>query len=788
MLMSTDQLLQQATDRHRAGDLTEARRLYGELLAQSPTHGVALAQSGMLEFETGRAEAALALIDRAIAAAPAVARYQFVRGVVLASLARWEEAAAAHRRSLEMEPRAADVNFALGTALQSAGDFRGALKAYQAAVELQADFADAFNNLGNCHQLLGNLPAAEIAYRRALKLRPNYAGAMSNLGIILKSTGRLEEAVEPLRRAMELEPEATAHAVNLGAVLCERREFAAAAEVLGRAARRDANNADAAYNLGHALYGLGRLREAAEQYRRATLLRPDYVDARINLGNVNKALGEFEGAAAAYKAAIAVAPDSTVAINNQGCLLRSLGRLEEAEATLRRGLAINANDASLLNNLASVLKDLGDLLQAIDCFRQATALDPSDAEAHSNLAYALSFQAVSAEPILEECRRWNARHAAPLRSEIQDHRDDRSPERRLRIGYVSPDFRDHCQSLFTIPLLSHHDHEAFEIYCYSSVERPDDYTRRIAGYADGWREVRPLDDAAVCELIRADRIDILVDLTMHMANGRPLVFARKPAPIQIAWLAYPGTTGISTMDYRLSDLWLDPPRFEDHYSERTIRLPDSFWCYDPLTDQPDVNILPALSRGYVTLGCLNNPCKMTDQTLGMWSGVMRAIPSARLLLMAPAGSHRARSLKRLADHGVAAERVDFVPFRPRAEYLGSYHEIDLGLDTFPYNGHTTSLDSLWMGVPVVTRVGQTCVGRGGLSQLFQLGLMELAAESDDEFIGVAAALASDLPRLAQLRRELRSRLERSALMDAKRFAGNMESVYRRIFHEYCMTP
>jgi predicted O-linked N-acetylglucosamine transferase (SPINDLY family) len=296
-----------------------------------------------------------------------------------------------------------------------------------------------------------------------------------------------------------------------------------------------------------------------------------------------------------------------------------------------------------------------------------------------------------------------------------------------------------------------------------------------------------LDDAALAELIRLDRIDILVDLTMHMANGRPLVFARKPAPVQVAWLAYPGTTGIGTMDYRFGDPRLDPPGFESHYSERTIHLPDSFWCYDPLADEPEVNELPALSQGHLTLGCLNNPCKLTDHTLRLWAGVMHALPESRLVLMVPPGPHRQHLLNRLAAHKIDAGRISFVPYRPRAQYLRTYHQIDLGLDTFPYNGHTTSLDSFWMGVPVVTRVGQTCVGRGGLSQLFQLGLVELAADSDQAFVAIAVARANDLPRLAELRRELRGRLGRSPLMDAGRFARNIEDGYHRIWQDYCQT-
>ena len=332
--------------------------------------------------------------------------------------------------------------------------------------------------------------------------------------------------------------------------------------------------------------------------------------------------------------------------------------------------------------------------------------------------------------------------------------------------------------------MSQHDHAAFEVFCYSSVKRPDDYTRRIAGLADVWREVRTLENEALAGLIERDRIDILVDLTMHMADGRPLLFARKPAPIQIAWLAYPGTTGIGAIDYRLSDPRLDPPGFDSHYSERTRRLPDSFWCYDPLTDQPDVNELPALERGYVTFGCLNNPCKLTERTLQLWGLILRALPDSRLQLLSAPGRHRRILLDRLSAQGIHAGRVSFVPYRPRAEYLCSYHDIDIGLDTLPYNGHTTSLDSFWMGVPIVSRVAETCVGRATLSQLFHLGLQELAAETDVQFSAAAVALASDLPRLALLRRELRVRLQQSPLMDAGRFAKNIEDMYRQIWNEY----
>lgn len=739
-----DQLLETATERHRAGNLTAARALYQEVLAAMPDHALASFRAGLLELQDGHPQTALQLIERAAAAAPDEPRYHFGLGQTLQALDRQRDAAAAYRRALQADPRSTDAHFALGTALQALRDASGAIGAYESAIALQ----------------------------------PDHAGATSNLGIALQDCGRIDEAVRFLRAAADLQPLGVSHAVNLGIALCRQRQFAAAEAAIRRALELQPDNPEALFNLGIALHGLGKLREAAGQYRRALELRPDFAAALNNLGGVHKELGEFALAETAYGSAIRSRPDDVVALNNLGCLLRTLGRIEEAERMLRRGLQVNPRHGALHDNLGSVLKDAGELDAAIDCFRTAVELDSSNPASHGNLAYALCFQSLQGSEILEECLRWNDRFAAALCPRGRGYANDPAPDRRLRIGYVSADFREHCQSFFTIPLLSRHDHTAFEVFCYASVERPDDTTRRIAGYADHWRDVRTLDDAALAAAIQEDRIDLLVDLTMHMAGGRPLLFARRPAPVQIAWLAYPGTTGMGAMDFRLSDPRLDPPGFESHYSEATIRLPDSFWCYDPLTDEPEVNALPAADRGYVTFGCLNNPCKLTDSTLRLWGAVMRALPDSRLRLLAAPGRYRERLSQRLSAVNIGAERVSFVAYRPRADYLRSYHDIDIGLDTFPYNGHTTSLDSLWMGVPTVSRVGDTCVGRGGLSQLFQLGLADLAAESDPAFVGAAVALARDLPGLAELRRQLRGRLERSPLMNAERFARSIESAYR----------
>ena len=387
-----------------------------------------------------------------------------------------------------------------------------------------------------------------------------------------------------------------------------------------------------------------------------------------------------------------------------------------------------------------------------------------------------------AQAILAEHRRWEAQFAAPLARLILPHTNEASPDRRLKIGYVSPDFRDHVVGHNLLPLFREHDHRQFEIFCYADVIRADALTRRFQGHADVWRDVLGRTDDQVAQLVRADRIDILVDLTLHMANNRLLVFARKPAPVQVSFAGYPGSTGLSAIDYRLTDPYLDPPGDDDpDAAQEPLRLPDSFWCYDPLTDEPAVNSLPVQASGFVTFGCLNNFVKVNALVLALWARVLRAVDGSRLVMLAPEGHFRSDTVERLEQQGIAAARVAFVSHQPRRQYLELYHGIDLMLDTVPYNGHTTSLDALWMGVPVVTLVGGTTVGRAGLCQLTNLGLPELIAATPDEFVRIAVELAGDLPRLECLRASLRDRMRGSPLMDAPRFARGIEAAYRTLW-------
>jgi predicted O-linked N-acetylglucosamine transferase (SPINDLY family) len=821
-MASISQALAIAIEHHRAGRLETAAHHYRQILAVEPKHAHALHLLGVVARQRGNHELAVEYIGQAIAldgnVAPfhnnlgnalkdlrkldeAIGCYRRALelkpddpeahnnlGVALKDQGKLDEAVACYRRALVLQPGYAEVHGNLGVALKDQGKLDEAVACYRRALELKPDFAAAHSNLGNALQDLGRPEEAIACHRRALQLKPEYAEAHNNLGNALKDQGHLDEAIACYRRALQLNPNfAEAHS-NLGIAFKEQRKLDDAILCYRRALQLKPDFAEAHSHLGNALNGQGKLSEAIACHRRALEWKPGYAEAHNNLGNALKDQGHLDEAVACYRRALELKPNDAQLHNNLGAVLCGQDKLDEAVACYRRALELKPDFAKAQNNLGAALKDQGMLDEAIACWRRALELKPDYAEAHSNLAYAQMFcPGCDARTLYEECRRWNHRHAAPLARLVQPHGNERSPERRLRVGYVSPDFRDHCQSFFTAPLFSRHDREKFEIVCYADVVRCDGGTERLCRDADAWRSITGLDDERVAQSIRDDRIDVLVDLTMHMARNRLLVFARKPAPVQVSWLAYPGTTGLSSIDYRITDRYLDPPGLDGpYYAEESVRLPDSFWCYDPLSGEPAVNSLPAAEKGYVAFGCLNNFCKVNPPVLKIWAAVLKAVDRSRLTILSAEGTHRRHTLDLLAAEGVAPDRVTFVARQPRRQYLTYYHGIDIALDTIPYNGHTTSLDSLWMGVPVVTLVGTTVVGRAGVCQLMNLGLPDLIASTPEQYVQVAATLAHDLPRLRQLRATLRQRMQASPLMDGPRFARNIEAAYREMWRRWCL--
>jgi predicted O-linked N-acetylglucosamine transferase (SPINDLY family) len=681
--------------------------------------------------------------------------------------------------------------FELALRHHQAGQLAQAESIYRQVLAQQPDHGEAMHFLGVLTFEAGRRDAGIELLQQSIHLRPNWDVGHMNLANALKENGRLDEAIIEYRKTVALNPASGQAWIQLGDLLKQQRVFDGAITAYRQAIALGVRSAGIYHHLGFVLAEMGRLSEAVVAYRQGLALGPETAEIHNDLGNALCLERKHDQAIAAYRRAVALKPGLADACNNLGNALNLVGRLDEAIAAYRQAIVLQPDFSYACSNLGLALAGQGQLDEAMAVFRQAIALDPRNADSHSNLVYWLSFcPDYDAQAIAREHRQWNRLHAEPLRRFIKPHVNPRDPNRRLRIGYVSADLRDHVVGRNLLPLFARHNREQFEVTCYANLLCPDEMTPQFRRWSDRWRSIVGMSDERVAEQIRSDGIDILVDLSLHLWGNRLLVFARKPAPVQATFAGYPGSTGLSAIDYRLSDPYLDPPGTDESvYSEQTIRLPNTFWCYDPL-DYADigVNPLPASDKGMVTFGCLNNFGKVTPPMLMLWAQILQRVNSSRLVLMAKSGSHRQQTIDLLSQEGILPQRVEFIDFQSRRDYLRQYHRIDIGLDTLPYNGHTTSLESLWMGVPVVTLVGKTVVGRAGFSQLSNLKLTQLAAQTPEEFVQAAADLAHDLPRLAELRATLRGRMERSPLMDAAGFARGVESAYRQMWQAYLTEP
>ncbi len=610
-------------------------------------------------------------------------------------------------------------------------------------------------NLALQHHEAGRLQEAEALYRQILHDQPDHPDALHLLGVIAHHAGRHDVAVELIGKAITANPMV----------------------------------ADYHNNLGEAYRAQDKLKEAMDCYRQALVLRPAYAEARNNMGTAFQAQGMLEEAASHYRQALALKPDFALAHNNLGTVLYGKGQLEEAAGCYRQALVFEPDFAFGHNNLGNVLHAQGKVKDAMACYRKALAIKPDYVTAHSNLLMIMSYDPeCDPKAVAEEHRIWNDAHARTLVPQTPNYPNSCEESRRLRVGYVSADFCGHPASFFIEPLLSAHDHEKVEVFLYSNGMCPEAMIGSLRKLADAWRNIVGLSDEAVSDLIRADGIDILVDLSSHTQGNRLLVFARKPAPVQVAYGGSAMTTGLTTMDYRLTDRFLSPPDSPEWSSEELIRMPDVVACYSPPVEAPAVSSLPALANGYVTFSCFNNLVKVTPRAVALWSRILRALPEARFIMKDRAladTTQRARYLGLFRDNGIEAERIELLLRTPMAEYLATYGRVDIALDPFPYNGCTTTCEALWMGVPAVTLAGVLANGRVGVTLLANVGLSRLIATTPEEYVRIAVELATDRQALALLRAELRSRMAASPLCDAKALANGVEEAYRLMWRRWC---
>jgi protein O-GlcNAc transferase len=645
----------------------------------------------------------------------------------------------------------------------------------QSALELAARYRAA-----------GRFAEAEGVCRGVLAQNPDESRVLGALGFILFSAGRFAEAAEAIRRAIVLEPGRADLYGNLSLTLTSAGKLEEAAAACRQAIALKPDFAKAYDSLGRILRMMGKSDQAAAVYRQGIEAAPGYVGNYVHLGEALYDKGQIHEAMAAYRRALVVAPDCAEAAFGLGVALKGTQEVDESMAAYERAIALRPDYGEALMNLGIAQMTVGRLVEACDSFRRSMEAMPGEGHAQSNLILTMHYRDdCDPSDIAAELRSWNQRHAEPLRGLIQEHQNDPSPDRRLRIGYLSPDFRGHPVGRFLLPLLENHDHKQFEIFCYSDTKDLDGATERLKRCADVWKDVREMKHGEIAEAIRADGIDILVDLTLHTSKNRLLVFAQKPAPVQVTYLGYCGSSGMRTMDYRLTDPWFDPPGGDESgYSEKSIVLPRTWWCYVPTTDAAVSAEPPSVKPGYVTFGCQNNYCKLSEGTWSAWIEILRGRADSRLLVYSEPGRHRETARKRLADAGIDPERLIFSDSHG-PEYFLRYRQIDIALDPFPFAGGTTSCDSIWMGVPFVTLKGPMAVGRAGVSILHNIGLPELIARTREEYVRIAVDLAGDPAKLADIRKGLRERMRESPLMDAASYARDVEAAYRGMWGEWC---
>ncbi len=655
------------------------------------------------------------------------------------------------RRAVELCPDNGVMAMNLGRALNEQGRWAEALPVLRRALELLPEQPEALNNLGNALQKLGDPEAAITAYQRALELQLGRDDIRRNLAAALLAAGRAEAVAALLQNVLDRAPADVDAALDLARTLAVQRRLGETEVILRQVLHRSPNHPRAAFALGVTLSDQARWVEAEEVFH--AIIRHD--------------------------------PSHAEAYQSRGVMLRYLGRLTEGMICQQQAIALRPEYPQSWLSLGAVLAECGRIDDALETYRRSLSLAP-DPAVQGNLCFALLFSATSTrEQIAAEHHAWDRQYGTVPRCRHDNH--DSEPARRLRLGFVSADFREHSVAYFFEPVLAARDHAAFEVFCYAEGFVGDAITTRLRSLADHWRDIWGQDTETVVNRIQADRIDILIDLSGHTMQNRLPVFARKPAPVQITWLGYPETTGLAAIDYKVTD-HIVCPEDEAFAAEAPLRLPYGFHSYRAPTEAPMVAPPPCLAKGFVTFGAFHGPCRIGPPVVAAWAAILQRVPGSRLCLKAQAFCDtviRDRYLSMFAVVGIAAERLILLPRTPStAAHLAQYHDIDIALDPFPYNGTTTTCEALWMGVPVLTLRGDRPAARMSASLLHQLDLRDLVARDVADYVDKACALAQDAT-LAELRASLRDRFAASRLGNAETFTRDLERGLTQAWRQWC---
>jgi protein O-GlcNAc transferase len=777
MELTIKQALQQGVAAHKEGKLQDAERLYRAILQSQPLHPDANHNLGVLAVSVNKAEAALPLLKTALEANPKIEQFwlsyidalikekQFENAKLVIEQAKTQGVAEEKLNVLETqltptaqvnEPKLAMLNKSLSLSQKSKKLSEQKQRKKKAEKQNLKAISPSDTEIKSLleHYQNGQHDDAEKLAKSITQEFPQHELSWKVLGAIFGQTGRQSEALNATQTAVALSPQdAAAHS-----------------------------------NLGITLQKLGRLDEAEASHTQAIALKPDYAEAHYNLGITLQELGRLDEAQASYTQAIALKPDYAEAHSNLGNTLKELERLKEAEASYTQAIALKPNLAEAHYSLGITLQELGRLDEAEASYNKAIELKVDFSEAYSNKNLCLNYSSSSSPLFIFEQHREFGKQFGGLQTEpLLSPRSDVRTENRLRVGYVSGDFRKHSVAYFFEPLLQHHNSNVVETFCYYNNSPVDEMTERLMATSDHWRSIVGITDSDVANLIRNDKIDILVDLSGHTANNRLLVFAQKPAPIQVTWFGYVATTGLSEIDYRFTDLIADPIGEADElHSETLVRLANSDRCYGGNEAFHSNSELPFMRRGHITFGSFNNLTKVTPEVIKVWSNILHAVPKSCLILKAEQVQYGASHyLDCFKQEGIAEDRIKFYkPLPSMEDHLELYNAIDIGLDPFPFNGATTTCEALWMGVPVITLLGDRHVGRVGASILTNVGLTDFIAQDIDGYIQLAVEMAANTNYLQEIREGLRERMQRAPLCDGRSFVSDVESVYQEIWQRY----
>lgn len=671
--------------------------------------------------------------------------------------------------------------------LQEAGDHQGAERLCRQVLAEDPKHAGALHLLGSMALQRGQWDQARGIYAKLAGREPDRAATHHGHGMALMGLGRFAEACRPLRRTLSLDPGSLDARLHLGTALAKSGQLEESVVVFRELLAIGPGFKQGYQNLSSALQRLGRLDEALEVLNAGLRAIAPFPEAEFEAGMLYCDMHRYDESIAAYRRALSLRPDFVEAYNNLALVLAQRGEFDEALACYDRAIRLVPDVAALHSNRSKLLMDLGRMPEAVGALRVALALDGKLPVAWSNLLLALHYlPEQSAQEVFAAHQDWNRSQAAGVVKLPRQAAKSRDSEKRLRVGYVSADLREHSVARMIAPVFENHSPDQIEIFAYSLGGRADEWTERLRRCTAAWCDAGPLSDQKLAERIRKDGIDILVDLGGHTAHNRLLVFARCPAPVQVSFLGYPDTTGLDAIDYRLTDSHADPAGVADALaSETLVRLDPCAWCYPRL---PELEIGPR-AAGSITFGCFNTMAKINPALLRLWARILSEVPDSRLLLKAPGWATeaaRAAALVAFREAGIAAERIEMLGRTPDYhEHLGLHRRVDIALDTYPYHGTNMTCEALWMGVPVVTMAGDRHVARVGVSLLTNVGHPEWIASNADDYVRVAVELAGDPDRLARLRAGLRGEMLASPLMDGPGYARRIEAAYREMWRAWC---